>query len=338
MCEFRVEIVAPIFVNKYLLKASQSTLHVYGKYVRKIPKSGVMFGAMNGFLSSSKIRQMRPDIIHETYYQDRGYSTDCAKSIITVHDMIHERLPSEFSRFDTTTKRKLSSAKRVDRVICVSENTKRDLLNFYDIPEEKVVVVYHGVADPVRSDRSSSIDKPYLLFVGHRAGYKNFERFIQAVARSKRLKHDMMIICFGGGELSGRELDMIRSEGLAESCVRTIRGDDDVLANLYEHAAALVYPSLYEGFGMPPLEAMSYGCPVVCSNTSSLPEVVGDAAELFDPHSVEDIIGKLESVVYSNARARDLINAGYLRVKEFTWDKCARETATVYLNAVWSQL
>jgi glycosyltransferase involved in cell wall biosynthesis len=118
--------------------------------------------------------------------------------------------------------------------------------------------------------------------------------------------------------------------GLTSNQVRRIIGDDKVLANLYANAAAFIYPSLYEGFGMALLEAMAYQCPIVCSNAGSIPEVAGDAAEYFDPYEVDDIKQAIENVVYSPEKSRTLISRGLIRVNQFSWDKCAQQTYAIY--------
>ena len=123
---------------------------------------------------------------------------------------------------------------------------------------------------------------------------------------------------------------MLRALGLPSAQIMYYEGSDSLLSTFYTKAAAFIYPSLYEGFGIPPLEAMAHGCPVVCSNSSSLPEVVGQSAELFDPTDPDALGRAIESVVESSVRREQLVNAGYERIKCFSWDKCAQETLTTY--------
>jgi glycosyltransferase involved in cell wall biosynthesis len=138
------------------------------------------------------------------------------------------------------------------------------------------------------------------------------------------------VVCFGGGDLREDELELMRELALSPALVEQVGGGDDVLAVYYENAAAFVYPSLYEGFGIPPLEAMALGCPVVCSNTSSIPEVVGDAGEYFDPADVDSIRTSLENVLQSNERRAELIQKGFKKRAEFSWERCAKETLKIY--------
>jgi glycosyltransferase involved in cell wall biosynthesis len=172
--------------------------------------------------------------------------------------------------------------------------------------------------------------KPYLLYVGHRGGYKNFEGFLRAYASSLWLSDNFNVVCFGGGIFSRDEVALIKSLRLSMNHVIQVNGGDNKLASVYRDAALFVYPSLYEGFGIPPLEAMSLGCPVACSNTSSIPEVAGDAAEYFDPYDLDSMRTAMELVLSSEVRLNELIKLGKFRCARFSWDRCAKETLSVY--------
>ena len=180
----------------------------------------------------------------------------------------------------------------------------------------------------------TSLHKPYLLYVGSRSGYKNFDMFINAIASSKNLIDEMNIICFGGGVFSKLELVHFEGLGFKKGQINQVSGGDELLGSFYRGAVAFVYPSLYEGFGIPPLEAMVNDCPVICSNTSSVPEVVGDAGKYFDPNSVDDMRESIESVVYSESQRDSLRVLGKNRLRNFSWEKCANETLTVYKSLV----
>jgi glycosyltransferase involved in cell wall biosynthesis len=140
---------------------------------------------------------------------------------------------------------------------------------------------------------------------------------------------DYRLICFGGGPFQPAEIDAMKNLGV-EGRVEVVEGSDRLLANLYAFASVLVYPSLYEGFGIPPLEAMHYGCPVVVSNASSLPEVVGEAGRYFDPHFEEDLLKAMEDVLYDSGVRTAIIEAGHRREAQFSWERCVRETCEVY--------
>jgi glycosyltransferase involved in cell wall biosynthesis len=250
--------------------------------------------------------------------------------------MIHELFASEYPVDDKTSKLKEIATKRADHIICISENTRRDLLDIFDLPEDKVSVVYLGfdslVLDTATLEHKEG--KPYLLYVGQRWGYKNFDGFLKAYASSSFLRSHFDVICFGGGTFTAAELSFFVSLGLSNCQVSQVSGSDSKLASIYSNAALFVYPSLYEGFGIPPLEAMSLGCPVACGNNSSIPEVAGNAAEYFDANNPESIRVALEHVLNSSARREQLIKLGNLRCAEFSWQRCANETLGVYRSLI----
>ena len=139
-----------------------------------------------------------------------------------------------------------------------------------------------------------------------------------------------MIVAFGGGEFTSRELFEINELGFKDGFVQQLEGSDEILASLYSNAICFVYPSLYEGFGLPPLEAMAAGCPVVSSNTSSIPEVVNKAAVYFDPNNIDEMCSAIEMVVLDESIRSKLVQLGLENIKLFSWQKCAIETLDIY--------
>jgi glycosyltransferase involved in cell wall biosynthesis len=247
--------------------------------------------------------------------------------------MIHERYPGSFAADDPTARMKALAVHRADHIFCISESTRRDLLETHQLSEDRVSVTYLGY-DTLPISGSGAIglvgSMPYLLYVGGRHGYKNFEGLVRAFASSGWLRSNLRIICFGSTGFSQAERTLIASLGLPEFQVIQLGGGDDLLGALYKNAAAFVYPSKYEGFGIPPLEAMSLDCPVICSNVSSIPEVVGEAGEYFDPHNVESIRASIERVLQSPTRQQELIVQGRFRRELFSWRRCAQETLKIY--------
>ncbi|MEI7481716.1 MAG: glycosyltransferase family 1 protein [Elusimicrobiota bacterium] len=329
--EQKVKIFAPVHINSYLSVLS----NVSHKGVQIPVLSG--FGRVAAFgvdtaLAYAMIKSRRGvDIFHETYYSGMDCCPRSAKRVITVFDMIHEKYAVLSPGRDKTRQVKANAVKRADHVICISENTKCDLIKLLGVPEEKISVTYLGCSLVAKEKRaSSSGGKPYILYVGKRDGYKNFSSMLRAYAASPMLKNNFSLVSFGGGVFSLRERELIKEYGLLQTSVLHFSGGDDVLAGLYKAAAAFVYPSLYEGFGIPALEAMSFGCPIVCANNSSLPEVVGNAAELFDPEDEAEMRAAIERVVSSSERSRILSDRGYGRLKQFSWKKCAQDTLNIY--------
>lgn len=333
-----VKILAPLYVNQYLreLKTSRVGM-VRGAYIPPLPKFGKWVADVSNLLFSLTAHGAHPDIVHETYFSsDPTYRGNAAR-VLTVYDLIHEKFPQSFLPGDQIAKNRAKAIERADHIICISESTRRDLIDIYRVPEAKVSVTYLGY-DKLSSSGLFVSDlvgsKPYLLYVGSRHGYKNFDGLIEAFALSPALRSATRIVCFGGGTLTGAERAYLARLGLSADDVVQISGNDDRLAALYKGASAFIYPSKYEGFGIPPLEAMSLGCPVVCSNTSSIPEVVGDAGAYFDPHDVSSMRQAIESVLHSPARRSELVGLGADRVHAFSWDRCATETLAIYRKLV----
>lgn len=332
----QVKIFSGINCNNYLTDL-EPTL-VKGYKIEHYPNRSVrIVNQLNRFVAGRQISAWQPDILHETYYSNRKTSnTNCAR-VTTVYDMIHELFPQSFSQEDRTTEMKIAAFNRVDHIISISHSTKADLVRLLGIEESKISVVHLGV-DPSFAEHPV-IDvnigqRPFLLYVGGRGGYKNFVSMLEAISKDKRLISDFDIVAFGGGPFSESESKFIGSLGFRPQQVKQISGSDQVLVQLYKEAAAFVYPSLYEGFGLPPLEAMMCKCPVVSSNSSSMPEVIGAAGEYFSPDNTDDICQAISNVVYSSVRRQQLVEAGLERAKLFTWNKCALETLNVYRKLI----
>lgn len=327
-----IKVFAGFYRNNYIGDLPAGV--VKGKRLSKYPlKSGRFFQWVNHFNSQIQMKSWQPDIIHETYYSALPTLKASAVRVTSVYDMIHELFSDYFSASDATTQEKKSTFSRVDHIISISHSTKRDLIDLFGIDDQKITVVHLGVdLSAFKNVRlaSSTEHKPFLLYVGSRKGYKNFNGFIRAFASSVRLINELDIRAFGGGEFNSEEKKLITQLGFKPDQVQQVSGDDAVLAMLYQQAIAFVYPSLYEGFGLPPLEAMAANCPVISSNSSSMPEVVRNAGVYFDPQNCEEIRQTIEEVVFSDELKKQLIKLGQDNIKHFSWEKCAQETLNVY--------
>jgi glycosyltransferase involved in cell wall biosynthesis len=337
------KILAPLSINGYLDDLPQGL--VRGFRMQYLSRGALPIRAASVLSAALLEHAMRPDIVHRTYYYPVPRAPRSSRTVLTVYDMIHEKYPQSYSAKDRIAEWKRQAVASADHIICISRRTRDDLLTLLNTPEEKVSVTHLGfdALDGFDDHESSSdfsrrvlgADIPYLLYVGSRTQYKNFSRLLAAYAGSPKLSQSYRLLCFGGGAFSEGERAMIAHYG-ATNEVRQYGGSDAVLAACYRHATLFVYPSLYEGFGIPPLEAMSLGCPVACSNSSSLPEVVGDAAVTFDPADPQAIRVALESVLDSASERARLIEQGRRRCSFFSWRRCAEETADIYkrvLNA-----
>jgi glycosyltransferase involved in cell wall biosynthesis len=326
-----IEIFAPLYMSMYF--GRHSDIVPRGFKIAQRRRIGRLTKLVNLAASLTYLRHRRDvDIFHETYFTRRDCAPRRAKRIITVYDMVHERCADSFAPDDPTRGDKAHAVRRADHVICISEHTRRDLIEILNVPPDKTSVVYlgHSLSVDAADVQPAAYASPFLLYVGLRSTYKNFEGLLRAFAGSRLVADGLSLVCFGGGPLQPHELATISALGIPPHQVSQVGGDDQVLASYYRAATAFVYPSMYEGFGIPPLEAMASGCPTVCSNTSSIPEVVGDAALLFDPRDPLQIRAAIEDVVYSRELATTLVAAGKLRASQFSWQKCAHDTRDVY--------
>lgn len=329
-----VTVYAPFYVNVFVKSTPQAVLR--GVRIPDVPRTRRLRERLGAAVVKQTLRHSPPDVVHETYYTDTTVAPKSSRIVVTVHDMINEKLPLLMSPRDMTTQLKVEAVRRADHIICVSETTKRDLIDILGIGSSNISVIYHGWSLRIPEWKQICYDRarnPFVLYVGLRGGYKNFQKFLQAYGDSPSLKHDFKLVCFGGPTFSKGEMDSITKLGL-HGRVSWVSGDDCTLRTLYSSATCLVYPSLYEGFGIPVVEAMGYGCPVVCSSAGSLPEVAADAAEYFDPSDSESIRMSIQNVVYSEDRCNTLIARGRRRAMQFSWERCARETFEVYSSLI----
>lgn len=324
-----VSVFMGLHVNRYgIERFRQQFKGFYGWEHQLSPALTKAVRLLNPPLFASVTRRWPVDVYHQTYYATppapRG-----GKVILTVYDMIHERFPECFSSHDKTQLRKRQAVERADGIICISQSTKRDLIEFLDVPEEKIAVIHLANSLALEVTDSPRVKEPYVLFVGQRGGYKNFLPFAEAYASRPALSRNFKLVCFGGGPFTRAEAQALHRLGILRQAT-TLEGPDTLLANLYQYASAFVYPTLYEGFGFPPLEAMRYGCPVLVSRSSSIPEVVGDAGCYFDPRNQEEMADKLVSLLEDQGLCKQLAMRGRQQEKRFSWDRCADETQHFY--------
>lgn len=291
--------------------------------------------------SIRQIQKQKFDIFHPTYYNPYFLEYIAKKPyVLTVYDMIHELYPEFYSARDLTSQRKKKLIESATKVIAISNNTRNDILRLTDLDPDRVTVIYLG--NPLKSPYSlknnektiGSIDLrvDYLLFVGKRSDYKNFTTMISSIAILLRDNKSLFVYCAGGGPFTPVEVRLLKSLNIYPKVLFIHVSSDKTLINLYKNARAFIFPSLYEGFGFPILEAFSCGCPLVASNTSSLLEIAGDASCYFDPQNPDSICGAVESIL-SNSDYRDnLIKKGYKRLKCFSWEKTFKKTKCVYEN------
>ena len=274
------------------------------------------------------------DVVHPTCYSvlTRQEINQCRYPVVlTVHDMIHEVFANKIDPNGQEAEKKRKAIAAAQAVICISENTKKDLLERYPFAENKITVIYQAseINASLAHGSEAVPDRPYYLYVGGRYEYKNFDGLLLAFAKAVSVRPDIAL-CVVGSPFNETEEKLIADLKLTEYIEYYGNVSDRHLAKLYRCSVAFVYPSLYEGFGIPPLEAMSCGAAVVASNSSSIPEVVGDAGILFEPESTGDLADILISLLNNPIERDRLITKGYQRVQSFSWEKTAAQTIDVY--------
>jgi glycosyltransferase involved in cell wall biosynthesis len=296
-----------------------------------------------------KIYQSKVDFVHFPHF---NVPLLCFKPfLITIHDLILKRFPTRRASalnpvmyFLKNLAYQLvifSAVKRAKKIIAVSNYTKRDILKYFKVKKEKVKLIYEGVSLRIVPGTletiSKDVPKEYLLYVGNAYPHKNLERLVLAfneILRDEKYSN-LKLLLVGGMDYFYKRLRKFVLDSASQvqsSVIFTDFVSDRELSVLYQKASLYVFPSLYEGFGLPPLEAMYYQLPVVSSNSSCLPEILGEAAVFFDPENIHEIAEKIKQVLEDKPLQRTLINRGLLVIKKYSWLKMAREIKTVYLN------
>lgn len=280
----------------------------------------------NTSLSNRVIKKNEFDLFHPTYYDPYFLKELNRPFVLTVHDMTHEKYPDLFLAYDRASKNKRLLSKQASHIIAVSQNTKNDLIDLFDIDPNKITVVYHGYEQ--RFKPTGALFENYLLFVGERKGYKNFWNFVEAVIPLLNKYSELKIICTGNS-FSKEESERLRRTKLTGRVIQKSVSDRE-LASLYKYASAFVYPSIYEGFGIPILEAFQNDCPVCLSMTSCFPEIAKEAAAYFDPTNKESILEAVGNVLENRSFADHLKLAGKVRLKDFSINRMVKKTCEVY--------
>jgi glycosyltransferase involved in cell wall biosynthesis len=308
---------------------------------KKLPSSSGRFNLLIGFPICA-IRD-KLSLFHSQYVLPMFLS---CKSVLTIHDILFESNPEFFPELHRRLLKFFVpfSAKRASRIIADSEFTKKQIIQYYNIPEGKVTVIYLGSSDkfiPIKNINlitsvlgKYGIKKKYILFVGRIEPRKNIVGLLKAFDFiKKRGKKDLCLVIVGNQDKIFNEKELINKIEkleLSSDIIFTGGISEEDLPVLYNGAEVLVYPAFAEGFGLPVLEAMACGTPVITSNTTSLPEVAGDATLLVNPYNFTEIGESLERVLYNPQIRKELSDKGLQKAKQFSWDKAARKTLEVY--------
>ncbi len=315
-----------------------------GSNFRAVREDAGDYSVREQFAVPIDLRREHVDLFHAPHYVLPPL-TPC-RSVVTIHDCIHLRFPQYLpNRLGYAYARSSLwiATHRAARVITVSEASKRDILRYYRVPEERIDVIYNAIddrfwleppADAMERVRERyQLNAPFVLYAGNIKPHKNLERLIEAfhlLRQDPNLKDVQLLII--GDEIS--KYASLRRAVHRHKLHKYVRFfgfvPDQTLAALYRLAAVFVFPSLYEGFGLPPLEAMASGTPVITSNVSSLPEVVGDAALMIDPYDPGAIAAAMRRVLEDSTLRADLRARGLARAREFSWERSIRRVREIY--------
>lgn len=289
---------------------------------------GRIMHIMNKPYTQYRLRKRDYDIYHQTHFDTFGLKDIGLKPMVTTfHDINY----SSFSYDAKVLRWQRESLARADKIIAISHNTKKDIMELFGVDSSKISVIYHGI-ELYDTFSPRIIEKPYILYVGARHRHKNFDRFLESF-NQVRIKHqDINLVCTWQ-DFTSEEKTKIHGLKLDENVIH-IAATEPQMVSLYQHALCFVFPSLYEGFGMPILEAMANHCPVVLAQASCFPEIAGDAGCYFNPLSIDDMAQKIEIVINSDELRENLISKGDIRVRDFSWEKCALEHMSVYNSLI----
>lgn len=338
--EVTVEI--PIFVSR------NEYLKISSLYKSSHRRNAVLFNLLDKLgISTRKIIKKRNysktinalqsrdyDVLIPTYYDPYFLPYIQGKPyVLTVYDMIHELFPQYFNDAEEIAARKLLLMQQAAKIIAVSHNTKKDILALYpEIGESKIEVVYHGSSIEINNNKQVALPENYILFVGVRENYKNFEFLVGAIRDLFDKDKTLQLLCAGGGKFTARELAFIEGLGLKDRITQK-RFEEDELGLFYKNARCFVFPSAYEGFGIPVVEAMACGCPIVLTRNSSFPEVAGDAGIFYELGNEQDLRNKVASVLESNQLREEYKAKGLEQVRKFTWQDAAEKCYAIYREA-----
>lgn len=340
-----VEVKVPVLYSKnvYLKESNLSDPKSasYTRYVNFMNKVGISIRKKikkkNRELALKQICSNEFDLFVPTYFDP--YFLDLIDNIpfvLTVYDMIHELFPQYFTDDNTTStpENKLMLMEKATKIIAVSQNTKNDIIKVYPhIDPLKIEVIYHGNSIKVHPNVKVDLPSNYILFVGVREKYKNFIFFIDSIKDLLKNDPSLHVICAGGGKFKSDEISYIASLGLEKQILHKTFKENE-LGTFYKNAKCFVFPSMYEGFGIPVLESMACGCPIVLAKHSSFPEVAGDAGVYFDLNSPADLKSKIQQLLTDKNLRKEYSEKGLKQVEKFTWDKAAEQCFELYKKAI----
>ena len=266
-------------------------------------------------------------MFHQTNFRTYYLKALKNKPMVTT---FHDINLSTFLPQPNMVEKQKKSLQRADAIICVSDNTRQDMLKIFDVDESKVHVIHHGIEIPDLSSLPLErlIESPYILYVGVRLEYKNFQRLIKAFSIIRTWFPDIKLVCTSFA-FNSEEIELFRKLSILNNVVH-IPATESQMLQLYRDALFFIYPSIYEGFGMPILEAWACKCPVLLANASCFPEIARDGGLYFDPLSIDDIANTMRKAIEDSTLRKRLVDKGNKLVKTYSWEKCALQHIQVY--------
>ncbi len=326
--EFVPELPMHYSENHYI---TETYGHIYKKISFPCSKwfRNRIYSSVNRRLSQNAIKNNDYEIFHPTGFNH--YFLNHIKErkipfVLTVHNIAFEHYPQDKLIYDHNTPDRKRLIAEADHIITASENTKNEIIGLLGILPSKITVIHNGYR-PVSVSAKKLFDR-YVLYVGERNGYKNFYPWLSAIRQIFNFDPDLKIVCTGA-PFSPSEAKLLARWNVANRIIH-IPATDAQLASLYRHALCLVLPSHYEGFGMPIIEAFANGCPVCTSNSSSLPEVAGDAAIYFNPYDSQSMLDAFKEILVSSTLREELKERGAIRSKDFSLERMVEQTCNVY--------
>jgi glycosyltransferase involved in cell wall biosynthesis len=313
--------------NQYLKESDLVKIKPFLPNVN-INHKGIIINLLNLPNTLLAIQRGKLDIFHQTHYDNYAYNLKRnIKRVTTVYDMNFVKIP-EFYKNNVLLKEQRKSVKWADKIIVISNNTKKDLVELWKVPEEKIQTIHLGCDKPITVPEGKLIKEKYLLFVGQRHSYKNFKIVLAMFASLIKQGLELSLVCTGPS-FSQFEKNIFANLGLTQH-IKHIFATEIQMKQLYRDAVCFIFPSFYEGFGMPLVEAMQMGCPVICSNNSSFPEIAERAAVYFEPKDETELKNKVIHIIQDKTERMRLVDLGRVRAAEFSWKKCADEHVELY--------
>jgi len=339
--------------NKFVIFLCKENYHKFKTNnirVKKVLADVRWYSFAEQILMPYYVWREKVNLMHWTHFNVPFFCT-FQKFIVTIHDLILIKFPTKRATTLSPLIYKIKNkcykiiikraVKKSKKIITISKHAKEDIKQQFKIKEDKIIVIYEGVSNilkqDIQYDKKSilryNINNPFILYVGNAYPHKNLEGLINVFEKIKQTNNSLLLVLVGKEDYFYKQIkEKAKKSKYSKDIIFPGFVPDKDLINFFKLALVYVFPSFYEGFGLPPLEAMQNGCPVVSSNKTCLPEILGNAVEYFNPENKNEMIEKINKLINNINLRKQLINNGYERVKKYDWNKCIKETLKIYYN------